>query len=59
VELGAGIAEAVKSGDTGELAFWTEWMDRYAEMARAHEAQMREIDAAAARWWADQQRRAA
>ncbi len=58
-EIGAGIAEAVKAGDSGELAFWAEWMARFAECARAHESQMAALDAAAAAWWAEQKRRAA
>lgn len=58
-EIGAGIAAAVNAGDAGELAFWSEWMARFAEMARAHEDQMCMLDRNAAAWWADRQRRAA
>ena len=58
-EIGVGIAAAVKVSDAGELAFWSEWMARFAEMARAHEDQMRMLDRNAAAWWAEQQRRAA
>lgn len=39
-EIGAGIAEAVKVGDAGELAFWAWWFDRYATAAAAHQAHM-------------------
>lgn len=58
-EVGAAIAAAAKADEAGELRFWGEWMARYAECALAHEAQMVALDVAAARWWADQQRRAA
>ena len=58
-DVGAGIGAAVKDGDAGELAFWSEWMARFAEMAQAHEDQMRLLDRNAAAWFADRQRRAA
>jgi hypothetical protein len=58
-EVCAGIGAAVKDGDAGELAFWSDWMDRFAEMAKAHEDQMRMLDRNAAAWWVNQQRRAA
>ncbi len=41
------------------MAFWSAWMARFAEMAKAHEDQMRVLDRNAAAWWAEQQRRAA
>lgn len=58
-EVGAGIGAAVRDGDAGELAFWSEWMAGYAEMAKAHEDQMRILDINAAAWWAERKRRAA
>ena len=58
-EVGAAIAQAVKANDVGELAFWSEWMARFAEMAHAHAAQMDAMDQAAAAWWAEKQRRSA
>lgn len=57
-EIGAGIKAAVDVPDLGELAFWAEWMARYAEMARAHLAELERLDQAA-RAWAQQQRREA
>lgn len=36
-EVGAGIGEAVKSGDAGELAFWSDWMALRGEAARSLE----------------------
>lgn len=44
-EVGLAIAAAVKAGEMGELAFWSWWMARYAEMARAHQARMDELAA--------------
>jgi len=58
-EIGAAIADAVQRQDAGELAFWGEWMARFAVMARAHQDQMAAIDREAAAWWLGQQRRAA
>lgn len=58
-EVGAGIGEAVKAGDAGELAFWSDWMERMAECAKSHAAQMAALDVSAAAWWMEQQRRAA
>jgi hypothetical protein len=58
-EIGAAIADAVQRRDTGEPAFWGDWMARYAVMARAHQDQMAALDREAAAWWMGQQRRAA
>lgn len=58
-EVGAGIGEAVKAGDAGELAFWSDWTARMTECAQSHSAQMAALDASAAAWWMEQQRRAA
>jgi hypothetical protein len=34
-EIGAGIADAVKIGDAGELAFWCDWFTIRGDAARA------------------------
>ena len=62
VEIGAGIADAVKAGEQGaygELHFWCDWMARWATIARAHDAQMAALDRAAAAWWLAEGRKAA
>lgn len=56
-EIGAGIAAAV--GDSGELAFWCEWMARWAEIALAHRSQMDALYRAAALWWIETGRKGA
>jgi hypothetical protein len=58
-EVGAGIADAVRRQDAGELTFWGDWMARFASMSRAHADQMAALDREAAAWWLGQQRRAA
>lgn len=57
-EIGAGIKAAVDAPDFGELAFWAEWMAMYAEIARAHFAELEWLDQAAMAW-AQQRREAA
>jgi hypothetical protein len=58
-EIGTAIADAVQRQDAGELAFWGEWMARYALVAKAHESQMQALEREAVVWWAEQKRRAA
>lgn len=35
-DIGAEIKAALAAKDEGYLAFWADWMARYAEMAQAH-----------------------
>lgn len=58
-EIGAAIADVVQRQDAGEMAFWGEWMARYAVIASAHADQMQALEETAAAWWIAQQRRAA
>jgi hypothetical protein len=58
-EIGQAIKAAIDAQDLGEVAFWCEFMARYAVMARAHQDQMAALDREAAAWWLGQQRRAA
>lgn len=58
-EIGQAIKAAIDANDLGEVAFWCEFMARYAECARANTEQLLLLDQEAADWWAGQQRRAA
>lgn len=55
-EIGAEIKAALAAKDEGYLAFWAEWFERYAEMARCHQAEMERLDQAARDWVAEQRR---
>ena len=61
-EVGEAIALAVNAanaGDAGELAFWSWWMRRYAEVASGHLAYVADVERRAAEWCLSQQRLAA
>ena len=53
------IGASVRADDLGMLAFWGEWFAHWADIARAHAAQMQRIDQAAAQWAIEQARKAA
>lgn len=44
-DIGAEIRAALVAQDDGYLAFWADWMARYAEMARDHTAYQAHLDA--------------
>lgn len=39
-EVGQAIKTALDQQDSGYLAFWADWLDRYASMARAYQAEL-------------------
>lgn len=47
-EVGQAIKAALIQQDSGYLAFWAEWMDRYAGMARAIQAEQQRLKREAA-----------
>jgi len=58
-EIGLAIKAAIDLPDHGEVAFWSAWMARYAESARASVAQLQALEREAEAWWMEEQRRAA